>query len=267
MNVLTPEYFDSLSSLIINFLTFITSIATLLLTWLMYQAALRALKTWREQDNHGLLLEAISFHKKAISVIRTIKSEYPNVLTEQEIEEINSENPSESRRSLYLIKGAQKKINEFRIELDLLEKITQKLILAFQPNTPIKEFYIDISKIFDDFQLDIQWFEYAVYSKNNCKKSFDEAVLQLRKKSNSFFSVNDVVNKKTNLLPDDVEAQTLQEDIRNYTELHNLALYECNEYLKRIYPRFDQENYYEKRLRDLEERIFEFSTSYSLTSA
>lgn len=60
MNILiiSPDYFDSISSLLINLITAGVSIASLLITLMMYKVAIKALTTWKDQKHYDIYLEA-----------------------------------------------------------------------------------------------------------------------------------------------------------------------------------------------------------------
>ena len=169
--IITPEYFESFSSLMINFFTLFTSIATLILTYWMYKVAQAALHTWKDQDKHQTEVELMKFLEKSNNLIFDLRNEYSGIISEDDQKKLDISNGQFS----HLQEKSLRLQSKLKDNSTSIEEIRIKYILAtsqLQTDNPLRSYYQYVKNTIDLIESQSKDYKFLVESMNAVRNEY-----------------------------------------------------------------------------------------------
>lgn len=159
---------------------FLLTFVGLFFTYLMYEIAVKALYTWKEQHSHSLLEKMFTKAPEYYVMVNNLRSTLYKNISEDEIKLIET-NYNKSKFIGYRkdLKNSYNYLMKLKEDRDFLSETLIKIGLLPQPNSDIKKFYTRIKKLIDDHEICLRNLDFAtdLYDQAIADKNREEKLL------------------------------------------------------------------------------------------
>lgn len=204
---ITPDYFGSITDLLINLITAGVSIASLLITLMMYKAAIKALSTWKDQDKHNNVINLIKNAPEFQRLTYFLRKVDFSSMDQNVIDKIEVAYPH--------CKHQEKKHKHLQIKLinskEQLKELNDAQIIAITSlasDHPVRKFYVLLNDTIEMMRKENLTYGFFVIQKDN----------YLQKRIEKIREIGNSIKPDENLQND---LREIEKSINNYSHLLN----------------------------------------------